>query len=184
MYVFPLIAAALAVSAFVPAAGAAGPAPVRARITGVVIPGSGAQAAPAATPAGLPPKQQQIKVLTAALATMSKDYQSLPNSPGVADVYDYGIGSLWRQGIDGAGTTIAVIEGWDLSGIGSIVAGYDKMLGLPNPAIQTIFPAGRLPATCPPGMVKLGGYGSCDEWGGELALDVVTAHLIAPYATY
>jgi subtilase family serine protease len=184
MCVLPVIAAALAVSAFMPAASsaAAGPAPLRARITGAVIPGSGAEAAPAAAPAGLPSKQQQIKVLTAALAKMSKDYESLPNTPGVADIYDYGIGSLWRQGIDGAGTTIAVIEGWDLSGIGGIVAGYDKMLGLPNPQIQTIFPAGKLPAKCPPGMVKLGGYGSCDAWGGELALDVLTAHLIAPYA--
>jgi subtilase family serine protease len=182
MYVFPVIAAALAVSAFMPAASAAGPPPLRARIIGTVIPGSGAEAAPAAAPAGLPSKKQQIKVLTAALATMSKDYQSLPNTPGVADIFDYGIGSLWKQGIDGAGTTIAVIEGWDLSGIGAIVAGYDKLLGLPNPQIQTIFPAGKLPAKCPPGMVKLGGYGSCDAWGGELALDVVTAHLIAPYA--
>jgi len=182
MYVFPVIAAALMVAAFMPAASAAGPTPLRARITGTAIPGSGAEAAPAAAPAGLPSKKQQIKVLTAALAKMSKDYKSLPNTPGVADIYDYGIGSLWRQGIDGAGTTIAVIEGWDLSEIGSIVAGYDKMLGLPNPQIQTIFPAGKLPAKCPPGMVKLGGYGSCDAWGGELALDVVTAHLIAPYA--
>jgi subtilase family serine protease len=183
MYVLPVIAAALAVSAFMPAASsAAGPAPLRARITGAVIPGSGAEEAPAAAPAGLPSKQQQIKVLTAVLAKISKDYKSLPSSPGVADIDDYGIGSLWRQGIDGAGTTIAVIEGWDLSGIGSIVAGYDKLLGLPNPQIQTIFPAGRLPAKCPPGMVKLGGYGSCDAWGGELALDVLTAHLIAPYA--
>jgi subtilase family serine protease len=183
MYVLPVIAAALAVSAFMPAAfSATGPAPLRARITGAVIPGSGAQEAPPAAPAGLPSKQQQIKVLTAALAKMSKDYKSLPNSPGVADIYDYGIGSLWRQGIDGAGTTIAVIEGWDYSAIGSIVAGYDKMLGLPNPQIQTIFPVGKLPAKCPPGMVKLGSYGSCDAWGGELALDVLTAHIIAPYA--
>jgi len=182
-YVLPVIVAALAVTAFMPAASSAvGPAPLRARITGAVIPGSGAEAAPAAAPAGLPSKQQQIKVLTAALAKMSKDYKSLPSSPGVADIYDYGIGSLWRQGIDGAGTTIAVIEGWDLSGIGSIVAGYDKMLGLPNPQIQTIFPAGKLPAKCPPGMVKLGSYGSCSAWGGELALDVLTAHIIAPYA--
>jgi subtilase family serine protease len=82
----------------------------------------------------------------------------------------------------GAGTTIAVIEGWDLTGIAAIVASYDEQLGLPNPQIQTIYPAGKLAAKCPPGMVKLGSYGSCDAWGGELALDVVTAHLIAPYA--
>lgn len=177
MHVFPVIAAALAVIAFMPAASA-GPSPVRARITGAVIPGSG----DATAPAGLPPKDQQIKVLTAALAKMSKDYKSLQQTPGVADIYDYGIGSLWRQGIDGAGTTIAVIEGWDLSGIGGIVASFDKQFGLPDPQIQTIFPAGKLPAACPSGMVKLGSYGSCGSWGSELALDVLTAHLIAPYA--
>jgi hypothetical protein len=178
MHGFPVIAAALAVVAFMPAASAVGPSPAQARITGAVIPGSGG----ATAPAGLPPKDQQIKVLTAALAKMSKDYKSLPHTPGVADIYDYGIGSLWRQGIDGAGTTIAVIEGWDLSGIDGIVASFDKQLGLPDPQIQTIFPAGKLPATCPRGMVKLGSYGSCDSWASELALDVLTVHLIAPYA--
>ncbi len=31
-------------------------------------------------------------------------------------------------------------------------------------------------------MVKLGSYGSCSAWAGELELDVEAAHLIAPYA--
>jgi subtilase family serine protease len=31
-------------------------------------------------------------------------------------------------------------------------------------------------------MVVLGSYGSCDAWVGELRLDVLTVHLIAPYA--
>jgi hypothetical protein len=77
-----------------------------------------------------------------------------------------------------------VIEGWDLSGIGAVVAGYDKLLGLPAPQIQTIFPAGRLPATCPPGMVKLGSYGSCDAWGGELALVSLASMLITETANF
>jgi subtilase family serine protease len=54
--------------------------------------------------------------------------------------------------------------------------------GLPDPVIQTIYPSGPLPATCPPGMVVLGSYGSCDAWVGELRLDVLAVHLIAPYA--
>jgi subtilase family serine protease len=63
------------------------------------------------------------------------------------------------------------------------VAGFDKPLGLPNPQIQTIFPSGPLPKKCPHGMVILGGYGSCQAWAqGELPLDVVAAHLMAPYA--
>src|SRR6201999_4637163 len=59
---------------------------------------------------------------------------------------------------------------------------FDKQSVMPNPQIRNIYPAGKLPAKCPPGMVKLGGYGSCSAWQGELGLDVITAHLIAPYA--
>ena len=192
-HAYLIAGAALAVTAFVPAmslaaaggaSATAGPGPVRARVTGTVIPGSGVAAAPAA-PAGLPSKQQQIKRLTAALNYMTKNYATLApqGTPGPADIFDYGIGNLWRKGIDGAGTTIAVIEGWDLPSIGQIVAGFDKSLDLPAPpSIQTIFPNGPLPKNCPPGMVKLGSYGSCAAWGGELALDVITAHMIAPYA--
>jgi subtilase family serine protease len=190
---FPVAAAALVAVAFVPAVSlaatggtsASGPGPLRARITGAVIPGSAtAAAAPAAPAGGLPTKQAQIKRLTAALAYMQKHYKTLAGStPGVQDIYDYGIGSLWRKGIDGAGTTIAVIEGWNLGNIGQVVAGFDKQLDLPAPpSLRTIYPAGPLPKKCPPGMVKLGSYGSCAAWGGELALDVVTAHMIAPYA--
>jgi subtilase family serine protease len=177
--------------AFVPAVSraatggtsASGPGPVRARITGAVIPGS-ATPAVAAPGGGLPSKQAQIKRLTAALAYMQKHYKTLAGStPGVQDIDDYGIGALWRKGIDGDGTTIAVIEGWSLGNIGQIVAGFDKQFDLPAPpSLRTIYPNGPLPKTCPAGMVKLGSYGSCDAWGGELALDVVTAHMIAPYA--
>jgi len=128
-------------------------------------------------------EQRQIRVLTAALAKMARDYRLLaPHSPGVADIDDYGIGTLWRQGIDGAGTTIAVIEGWNDPSITTVVRRFDAALGLPNPTITTIYPAGQLPAACPEGMVKLGSYGSCAAWQGELELDVLSAHLIAPYA--
>jgi subtilase family serine protease len=128
--------------------------------------------------------RQQIAVLTAALARMSRNYKNLDNlTPGVADIYDYGIGALWRRGIDGAGTTIAVLEGWDDPDIASAVRQFDQPLGLPNPVIRTIYPAGSLPRTCPPGMQRLSSYGDCAAWQGELDLDVTAAHLIAPYAT-
>lgn len=137
-----------------------------------------------ATPGAAPaPDPQQIKTLTAAIATMAQNYAALAqNVPGVADIYDYGIASLWKQGIDGAGTTIAVLEGWDDPDVARVVAAFDKPLGLPDPRLQTIYPAGPLPAHCPPGMAKLGSYGSCSAWAGELELDVEAAHLVAPYA--
>ena len=179
-----LLAAAIAV-ALLPSAGQAAVAggPSRARITGRPLPGQPISA-PAVT-GGLPSKKQQIKVLVAALARMRKNYAKLASSePGPVDILDYNIGSLWRRGIDGAGTTVAVIEGWDYPPIAKVVAGFDRTLGLPNPRITTIFPSdhGKLPAKCPAGMVELGSYGSCSAWGGELALDVLSAHLIAPYA--
>lgn len=143
-------------------------------------------ASPAGSPAGTPggpSRQKQIKVLTAALRNMRQHYAKYREfTPGPQDVFDYQVGSLWKQGIDGYGTTVAVIEGWDDPGIAKVVAGYDKKFGLPNPQIRTIFPAGPLPAKCPPGMQKLGSYGSCRAWQGELTLDVISAHLIAPYA--
>jgi subtilase family serine protease len=182
-----LMAAFLLPSAQAGVAGAAGPGggqPLRARITGAAISGTSAVPAPApAAPSGLPSKQDQIKVLTAVLAKMKKNYAQFSGStPGPVDIFDYNIGALWRQGIDGAGTTIAVMEGWHYLDIARQVAAFDQAFGLPNPQIQTIYPAGPLPATCPVGMVKLQSYGSCNAWKDELTLDVISAHLIAPYA--
>jgi subtilase family serine protease len=184
----PITAAALMAAFLLPSAQAAtaGPAghPIRARITGAVIAGTSttATAAPAAA-SGLPSKQDQIKVLTAALAKMKRNFaQSAGSTPGPVDIFGYNVGALWRQGIDGAGTAIAVMEGWHFPGIANQVAAFDKQFGLPNPRIQTIYPAGPLPAKCPAGMVRLQSYGSCNAWQNELTLDVIAAHLIAPYA--
>ena len=184
----PITAAALMAAFLLPSAqaSAAGPAgqPLRARITGDVIPGTSTTAAavPAAA-SGLPSKQDRIKVLTAVLAKMKRNFAgSAGATPGPVDIFGYNIGALWRQGIDGAGTTIAVMEGWHYLDIARQVAMFDKAFGLPNPRIQTIYPAGPLPAKCPAGMVKLQSYGSCNAWKNELTLDVIAAHLIAPYA--
>jgi hypothetical protein len=186
----PLLAAAACVVALLSSAGAqAGPVPpggyhIRARITGALAPGTGItlpRSSPA--PAGLPSTQQQIKVLAAVLKNMHRNYAKYAQiTPGPQDIFDYGIGPLWLRGIDGAGTTIAVMEGWNDPNVGKVVAGFDKIFGLPNPQITTIFPVGPLPKKCPPGMVALGSYGSCAAWTGELELDVISAHLIAPYA--
>ena len=189
----PVTAAALMAafglsSAQAGATGAAGPGggqPLRARITGTPIPGTSTlPTTPPAAATGLPSKQDQIKVLTAVLAKMKKNYAQFSGStPGPMDIFDYTIGALWRQGIDGAGTTIAVMEGWHYLDIYRQVAGFDKVFGLPDPPqIQTIYPAGPLPAKCPRGMLRLQSYGSCNAWKNELTLDVIAAHLIAPYA--
>src|SRR5207245_989650 len=114
----PVTAVALTAAFSLPSAqaGAAGPGgghPLRARITGAPIPGTGTAATAAQAAGGLPSKQDQINVLKAVLAKMKKNFaQFAGDTPGPADIFDYNIGALWRQGIDGAGTTIAVMEGW------------------------------------------------------------------------
>ncbi len=161
------------------------PDTVRARITGAPILGTSNQNIPPAeaAPTILPSKSGQIATLKAALAYMTAHYPQLADfTPGPQDIFDYGVGNLWRQGVDGAGTTIALLEGWNDPSIAQTVASFDASLDLPNPKITTIYPAGPLPAKCPEGMVVLGSYGSCDAWEGELTLDVITAHMIAPYA--
>jgi subtilase family serine protease len=143
-----------------------------------------ASAAPAGTGAALASvNPDHIAVLKAALQKMHDNYPAFANfTPGPQDIFNYNIGNLWLKGIDGTGTTVAVIEGWDDPGIDAYIHVRDLRYGLPDPVIQTIFPSGPLPAQCPPGMVVLGGYGSCDAWVGELRLDVLAVHLIAPYA--
>jgi hypothetical protein len=156
----------------------------------VVAPGSAAGpavavVAPSATSAAVNSagRQHRIEVLTAALRNMRENFSEFRfNNPGPQDILDYQIGKLWKQDIDGYGTTVAVIEGWDYPGISKAIDGFDKPYGLPNPQITTIFPSGPLPSKCPPGMVRLGSYGSCSAWKGELTLDVMAVHLIAPYA--
>jgi subtilase family serine protease len=124
-----------------------------------------------------------VRVLAAALKKMHDNYASFANfTPGPQDIFDYDIGNLWLKGIDGSGTAVAVIEGWDDPGVAAFIHTRDIRYGLPDPVIQTIYPSGPLPAQCPPGMVALGSYGSCDAWQGELELDVLTVHLMAPYA--
>ncbi|MFC5184908.1 S53 family peptidase [Actinomadura harenae] len=133
--------------------------------------------------AAAPATPERTKVLLAALANMRTNYAKFADdAPGPQDVFDYRVDQLWKRGIDGTGTTVAVLEGWEDPNIAQVVHTFDQRYGLPDPQIKTIYPAGKLPAQCPPGMVKLGSYGSCDAWAGELELDVVSAHLMAPYA--
>ncbi len=160
---------------------------LRAPITGAPILGTaGARqiSAAAAAPSAVPSENGQIAALKAALAYMTANYPQLADySPGPQDVFDYDLGPLWMQGIDGSGETIALLEGWDNPNIAKIVASFDQALDLPNPQISTIYPAGKLPSSCPKRMKVLGSYGSCSAWAnGELPLDVITAHLMAPYA--
>jgi hypothetical protein len=127
--------------------------------------------------------QDQVGALLGTLNYWQQNYASFSRShPGPLDILDYDIAPLWKEGIDGSGSTVAVIEGWDDANIGAAMDAFDNKFDLPPADISTIYPNGPLPATCPAGMVALGSYGSCSAWAGELTLDVEAVHLIAPYA--
>jgi subtilase family serine protease len=127
--------------------------------------------------------QSQVSTLTSTLAYWQANYSEFARShPGPLDILDYDIAPLWEEGIDGSGTTVAVIEGWDDPNIAATMSTFDTKYDLPAADISTIYPNGPLPATCPAGMVALGSYGSCSAWEGELTLDVESVHLMAPYA--
>jgi hypothetical protein len=145
----------------------------------------GAVAAPAGARAGAPPVATRIATLKAAETTIAARIAA--GRPGwgdldLRDLQSFNVESLWNQGIDGSGTSVAVIEGWDLPGIQDTLNALDAQIGLPDTTVTTVYPTGPLPATCPAGMQALGDYGSCAAWGGELTLDVEAVHLFAPYA--
>jgi hypothetical protein len=58
-----------------------------------------------------------------------------------ASILDYNVGALWKQGIDGTGTTIALIDGWDDPQINDVIKAFDQKYGLPDPEIQTVYPS-------------------------------------------
>jgi subtilase family serine protease len=153
-------------------------------VSSVLLPAQGAATTSTASQApSVQPDPDHIKTLTAVLDTMKANYpQFARQTPGPQDIFDYNIGDLWLKGIDGTGTTVALIEGWDDPNINTVIHNFDARYGLPDPDIETMFPNGPLPAECPAGMVALQSYGSCDAWMGELRLDVEAAHLVAPYA--
>jgi len=138
--------------------------------------------------AGLPSKPTQIKTLEkaeqrideyiAARGVGNANFDQIP----LGDLRSFNVEPLWNKGIDGAGTTVAVIEAWNDPRITSLVDSWSHRFGLPNPKITTIYPAGALPAKCPAGMQALREYGSCSSWRNELTLDVEAVHLLAPYA--
>ena len=98
---------------------------------------------------------------------MKKDYKRYADvTPGPQGIVHYGIGSLWRRGIDGAGTTVEVIEGWSYPGIAAQVARTTRCSGCPTQHYPDR-PGWQAPARRPPGMVKLGSDGSCSARAGE-----------------
>jgi subtilase family serine protease len=133
-------------------------------------------------------KQDRIQTLDTALNNIRAQINGTGTRPSswgfldLRDIFAYKVDQLWSQGIDGCGTAVAVMEGWDLPSMQDRLNTLDAQIGLPDTTVETVFPDGPLPAQCPAGMVALGSYGSCDAWQGELTLDVEAVHMLAPYA--
>ena len=88
----------------------------------------------------------------------------------------YDLQSLYRQGIDGAGQTIVIVDPFGSPTIKRDLRHFDDAFGLPPPpSLRTIQPAGEVP----------GFQGTTDRLGAalETSLDVEWAHVIAPAAS-
>jgi subtilase family serine protease len=85
----------------------------------------------------------------------------------------YGFQSLLDHGLDGAGSTIVIIDAYGSDTIQSDLALFDSYFGLPAANLHIIQPDGPPAPTDPVNLVV---------WKGETTLDVETAHAIAPGA--
>jgi len=62
-------------------------------------------------PAAWPSEEGQIKGLDAFPGADEEELRQFAGvTPGPADIFDYNMGALWPQGLDGAATTIAVMR--------------------------------------------------------------------------
>jgi subtilase family serine protease len=132
--------------------------------------------------------------LTAAtLETYTTPGSSLPLAVYYGTVYDansnlvvsytpaqlqshYGLSSLIKDGYDGAGQTIALVEGYGYAAAEGDANAAAKIFGLPalnSSNFSTIYPEGK---PVDPNAADLTG------WTPEIALDIQSAHAIAPGA--
>lgn len=96
-----------------------------------------------------------------------------PGSPPFAPsdiwkAYDYQ--PLYARGIKGNGTRIAIVDAYGDPTLGSDIATFDSLTGLPSASINVYYPDG---------IPRRGNSG----WAIETALDTEWAHAVAPYAT-
>jgi subtilase family serine protease len=89
----------------------------------------------------------------------------------------YNLPKLYRHGVDGAGTTIVIVDSFGSPTIRHDLGVFDRTFGLPAPpSLRIIQPAGKVPPFDPNNSDMVG-------WAGEATLDVEYAHTIAPGAS-
>jgi subtilase family serine protease len=88
----------------------------------------------------------------------------------------YNLAPLYRQGYDGTGATIVIVDAFGSPSVASDLAVFDAEYGLPAPPSLDVFtPAGALPPFDPTDADMVG-------WSFETTLDVEWAHAMAPGA--
>ena len=89
----------------------------------------------------------------------------------------YDLRPLYKQGDDGSGSTIVIVDSYGYQFIRGELAVFDKSFGLPAPpSFKIIQPAGPVPAFNPKLRPQMRG------WAQETSLDVEYSHAIAPGA--
>jgi subtilase family serine protease len=87
----------------------------------------------------------------------------------------YGLPALYAAGLNGAGKTIAIVDSYGSPTITTDLHRFDRQLGLPNPTLRIIQPAGAVPPYDPTNATMV-------NWAFETTLDVEMAHSMAPGA--
>ncbi|MBD6955306.1 MAG: S53 family peptidase [Thermoplasmata archaeon] len=82
----------------------------------------------------------------------------------------YNVDTLIKQGYDGSGTTIVIVDAYGSSSITTDVNYFDSYFGLPQIKLNIYYPEGKVNA-------------KNTGWAQETTLDVEWAHSIAPGAT-
>lgn len=145
-----------------------------------------APATPGLVPGGpVPPPQQREaataaawqSVATAEAAGALKPDPAYPDPTGQIDMAAYGVDGMWKQGIDGAGTTVALINNGDAAMAARVdakVATYSAQKALPPPSITDM----SAPSTDPSAPCPV----ACAAAAGEMELDLEAVHSMAPFA--
>jgi subtilase family serine protease len=105
----------------------------------------------------------------------------------------YNVGPLYTQGFDGRGTTIAIVDSWGSDTMAHDLNVFNNAFGLPHmcgeegvtctpgmPTFKVWFPNGSPATKAPSG--KSPALEDKSAWALEVALDVETAHAMAPGA--
>ncbi|HEY2553599.1 MAG TPA: S8 family serine peptidase [Streptosporangiaceae bacterium] len=137
-------------------------------------------AGPSGQGSDVPPPAQRIAATTATFNAIEAKIaagQSLrlpfPDPTAQSDILDYGVNDLWKQGIDGAGVTVAYVVTNPDPNLTAAMANYDAQMSLPPANITQM----ALPAPANPNFTCV-----VECSAGEDQLDAEAIHSMAPFA--